>query len=51
VPYLLIIGDREVETQTVALRTRDGKDLGGMSLAALSERLGADNANRSRTLS
>ena len=32
VPYLLIVGDKEVETGTVAVRTRGGEDLGGMSL-------------------
>ncbi len=28
VPYLLIVGDRELENRTVAVRTRDGEDLG-----------------------
>jgi len=32
IPYLLVIGDREVETQTVAVRTQSGKDLGAKSL-------------------
>lgn len=32
VPYLLVVGDREVETNTVAVRTRDGEDLGAMDL-------------------
>jgi threonyl-tRNA synthetase len=32
VPYLLVIGDREVEQNTVAVRSRNGKDLGVMSL-------------------
>ncbi len=27
VPYLLVIGDREVESQAVAVRTREGADL------------------------
>lgn len=34
VPYLLILGDREMETQTVAVRTREGLDKGVMSLSA-----------------
>jgi threonyl-tRNA synthetase len=29
VPYLLVAGDREVESRTLAVRTRSGKDLGG----------------------
>ena len=28
VPYLLIVGDKEVESRTVAVRTREGADLG-----------------------
>ena len=32
VPYLVILGAKEVESNTVAVRTRDGKDLGGMAL-------------------
>jgi threonyl-tRNA synthetase len=32
VPYLLVVGDREVEEGTVAVRTRGGKDLGSMSV-------------------
>uniref|UniRef100_UPI0016AB9090 threonine--tRNA ligase n=1 Tax=Hydrogenophaga sp. TaxID=1904254 RepID=UPI0016AB9090 len=30
VPYLLVVGDREVEEGTVAVRTREGQDLGSM---------------------
>jgi threonyl-tRNA synthetase len=33
VPYLLVAGDREMDTQTVAVRTREGVDKGVMSLA------------------
>ncbi len=32
VPFLLVVGDREVENRTVAVRTRRGQDLGVMSL-------------------
>jgi threonyl-tRNA synthetase len=39
VPYMAIIGDREMDTQTVAIRTRDGKDLGAMALSALVDQL------------
>ena len=34
VPYLLVIGDREVKNATVAVRTRGGEDLGPMTLQA-----------------
>ncbi len=33
VPYLLVVGDKEQETQTVSVRTQKGEDLGGMKLA------------------
>ncbi len=32
IPYLIIIGDKEVETATITVRRRDGSDLGGMSV-------------------
>ncbi len=35
VPYLLVVGDREVESQSVAVRTRQGEDLGSMSIESL----------------
>ncbi len=42
VPYLVVIGDKEVESQSLAVRTRAGEDLGVMSLDELSARLEAD---------
>ncbi|QKT02518.1 threonine--tRNA ligase [Ectothiorhodospiraceae bacterium 2226] len=49
VPYLLVVGDREVETKTLAVRTRGGEDLGSMSLDDFRARLAADIASRGRT--
>ena len=49
VPYLLIVGDREVENTTVAVRTRTGEDLGAMSLTDLTARLAAEVASRGRS--
>lgn len=46
VPYLLIIGDKELETQTVSVRTQQGEDLGSLSIGALSERLRNQIADR-----
>jgi threonyl-tRNA synthetase len=46
VPYLLVVGDREMEQGTVAVRTRGGEDLGSMSPQAFSEQLAADIASR-----
>ncbi len=49
VPYLLVVGDREVENQAVAVRTRTGKDLGAVGLEDLGARLVAEVASRGRT--
>jgi len=46
VPYLLIVGDREVETGTVAVRTRSGEDLGDMSIEDLSRKFTGQIASR-----
>ena len=48
IPYLLVIGDREVETQTVAVRTRGGEDLGIMRIAEFTELLTQDVNRRGR---
>ncbi len=48
VPYLLIVGDKEVESQTVAVRARRGEDLGSMDLDAFIARLTDDVACRGR---
>ncbi|MBI5462423.1 MAG: threonine--tRNA ligase [Gammaproteobacteria bacterium] len=50
VPYLLVVGDREAETGTVAVRTRGGKDLGVMTVETFSERLAVEIASRGRTI-
>ncbi len=39
VPYLLVVGDREVENRQVAVRTREGDDLGAETLAAFLQRM------------
>jgi threonyl-tRNA synthetase len=38
-PYQVVVGDKEKQAGTVAVRTRSGEDLGAMSLAAFIERL------------
>jgi threonyl-tRNA synthetase len=48
VPYLLVIGDREVETKTVAVRTREGADLGSMPVAQFAEFLAQAVSRRGR---
>jgi len=42
VPYLLVVGDKEVEADSVAVRTRSGEDLGTMRVDDLIERLNAE---------
>ena len=48
VPYLLVVGDKEVETGTVAVRTRTGEDLGTLSIAEFCDHLGQDVASKGR---
>jgi threonyl-tRNA synthetase len=38
-PYQLVVGDKEMQAGTVAVRTRSGEDLGAMSLDAFTARL------------
>lgn len=42
VPWLLVVGDREVEERSVSVRTREGKDLGTFTLDALAALLEAE---------
>jgi threonyl-tRNA synthetase len=48
VPYLLVAGDREVESHSLAVRTRSGKDLGVLPLAEVATRILSDIAGRGR---
>jgi len=48
VPYLLVVGDREQENQTVAVRTRGGNDLGSISLSSFTEKLLNEIESRGR---
>ena len=49
VPYLLIVGDKEVESRTVAVRTREGVDLGTMALGAFCDHLQQDVSSYGRS--
>jgi threonyl-tRNA synthetase len=49
VPYLLVVGDREAENNTVAVRTRNGEDLGSLALDAFAETLASDIACHGRS--
>jgi len=48
VPYLLVAGDREAGSNTLAVRTRNGQDLGAMSLEEIGSKLGREVASRGR---
>ncbi|MEC7125382.1 MAG: threonine--tRNA ligase [Pseudomonadota bacterium] len=48
IPYLLIVGDKEVASRKVAVRTREGTDLGAMSLDAFCGHLQRDVSNYGR---
>jgi threonyl-tRNA synthetase len=46
VPYLLVVGDREVESRSVAVRSRGGQDLGILPLDAFVDRLSEEIQQR-----
>ena len=48
IPYLLIIGEREVESSTLAVRSSDGKDLGSMTVTEFVSILEQDISSRGR---
>ena len=50
VPFLLVVGDREVENGTIAVRTRSGEDLGSMQLEEFAQHLADDVGRRGRTI-
>ena len=48
IPYMLVIGDKEVETGTVSVRTRDGKNLGAIAVDAFVAKAVMENATKAR---
>ena len=46
VPYLLIIGDKEVENELVTVRSREGKDLGVMTIDTVCDMLQQEIENK-----
>ena len=46
-PYLLVVGDKEVAAGAVAVRARGGQDLGAMSLEVFMQKLQSDIAQKS----
>ncbi len=48
IPYMVVVGDREAESDTVSVRSRGGGDLGSMTLAAFLEKITAERDGRYR---
>jgi threonyl-tRNA synthetase len=48
IPYMLVMGDKEVEKGTVSVRLRNGEDLGSQDFAVFIQRL--ESINKSREL-
>jgi len=46
VPYIVVVGDKERDANTVAVRTRGNLDLGSMPISALIERLNQEIASK-----
>jgi threonyl-tRNA synthetase len=45
---MLVVGDKEVEEGTIAVRTRAGENLGSMDVDAFAEHLQSEIARRGR---
>ncbi len=48
VPYMLVVGDKEVAANSIAVRSRGGRDLGAMSVETFSERFRTELESRGR---
>lgn len=48
IPYLLVVGDKEIETGSISVRARGGEDLGSMSVDDFSALLATQVAKRGR---
>jgi threonyl-tRNA synthetase len=50
IPYMLVVGDREVEGKTAALRVRTGENRGPKAIAEIIQLIQDKNSDRSRDL-
>jgi len=48
VPYLAVVGDKEVENGHIAVRTRRGEDLGSMTMEHFLQLLDSECKHKSR---
>ncbi|NVK03108.1 MAG: threonine--tRNA ligase [Oceanospirillaceae bacterium] len=49
IPYLLVVGDKEVESDAVAVRTRTGEDLGTLSVDAFADMITGEVNRKGRS--
>ena len=48
IPYMLVVGDRDMENGTVSVRTRKGDDLGAMTPAEFTAKCLMEIASKSK---
>ena len=46
IPYMIIVGDKEVDSDTVSVRSRNGEDVGVVSLKNLVSRIVSESDNK-----
>ena len=46
IPYMVIVGDKEVESDTVSVRSRNGEDVGVVSVKDLVSRIVSESSNK-----
>ena len=46
IPYMIIVGDKEVESDTVSVRSRNGEDVGVVSVKDLVNRIVSESSNK-----
>lgn len=47
IPYMLVVGDREVDTKSVSVRYKTGTDLGSMSIAQITQKIADESKLKS----
>ena len=50
IPYMLVVGDRDLENGTVSVRTRKGEDLGAMTMDAFLSKCLSEIASKSKDI-
>ena len=50
IPYMLVVGDRDMENGTVSVRTRKGDDLGAMTLDAFTAKCLMEIASKTKEI-